>query len=119
MNDTSGGSGYKGWQIVEHDSFDESVLQCGTHKEIDEALAFVDEALNINPLGFKKLCKGSEIYFVKTKLRFRGTRCFPAYRLLFSVDEKTRTVTKLHVSMSQPEDMKYGNPWDDDGNPYF
>jgi hypothetical protein len=119
MSDTGGGSGYRGWQIVEDDSFDESVLQCSTHIEVDEALAFVDLALSVNPLGFKRLHPDSEIYFVKTRLRIKGTRALPAFRLLFSVNEDTRTVTKLHVSICQPDDMPYGNPWDDEGNPAF
>jgi hypothetical protein len=113
MTSTSGGFGSSGWQIEEHDSFDESVLQCGGHREVDEGLAWVDEALNKNPLGFKKLHDDSDIYFIKTKLRIKGNRAFPAYRLLFSINAATRTVTKLHVSICQPEDMPYGDPWDD------
>lgn len=52
MSDTGGGFGSSGWQIAEHDSFEESVLQAGGHLEVDEGLAWVDEALNKNPPRF-------------------------------------------------------------------
>jgi len=55
---------------------------------------------------------------VKTKLRIKGSKAFPAYRLLFSVNQQEKTVMKLHVSVCQPEDMPYSNPWDD-GEPPF
>jgi len=105
MSNTGGGFGSSGWNIEEADSFEESVIQCGGHRDIDEGLAWVDEALNKNPLGFKRLREKSDIFFVKTKLRIKGGTVFPAYRLLFSVDEAKRKVTKLHVSICQPEEM--------------
>ena len=119
MTDTGGDSGSNGWQIMEHDSFDESVLQCGGHKEIDEGLAWVDEALNKNPLGFMLLHQHSNIRFVKTRLRIKGSKVFPAYRLLFTADPETKTVTKLHVSLCDPDDMPFTrDPWDNSGPPF-
>ncbi len=118
MSATHGGFGPSGWQVVEHDSFDESVLQSGGHAEVDEGLAWVEHALNINPRVFKRLHEDSEIYFVKTKLRIKGSKVFPAYRLLFSIDVETKTVMKLHVKVCQPEEMPYGNPWDDEEPPF-
>jgi hypothetical protein len=119
MSDTGGGFGSSGWQIVEADSFDESVLQAGGHREVDEGLAWVEEALNKNPRGFNRLHSASDIYFVKTKLRIKGARVFPAYRLLFSIDVGTKTVTKLHVKACQPEEMPFADdPWDEHEPPF-
>jgi hypothetical protein len=123
MSNTDGGFGSssRGWDIREHDSYDESVLQAGGHVEIDEALAWLDMFLNRNPLAFPPLQPGSEIRVAKTKMRIKakGTKVFPAYRLLFTVDEAERTVTKLHVRPCQPEEMPYGDPWEDDDLPPF
>src|SRR4051812_6356550 len=119
MSNTSGGFGSSGWQIVEHDSFEESVLRAGGHVEVDEGLAWVEEALNKNPRGFNRLHKDSDIFFVKTKLRIKGSKAFPAYRLLFSLDAATKTVIKLHVAALDPEDMPYADdPWDNGESPF-
>ena len=118
MASTSGGFGSSGWQILEHDSYDESVLHCGGHFEIEDAIGWLDLFLNRNPLGFAELTPGSDIRVAKTKLRISGGRVFPACRLLFTADAETRTVTKLHVAFSQPEDMLYGDPWSDNEPPF-
>ena len=119
MSSTGGGFGSSGWQIVEADSFDESVLQAGGHPEVDEGLAWVDEALNKRPLGFNRLHPNSNIYFVKTKLRIKGAKVFPSYRLLFSVDAATKTVTKLHVKACEPDEMPFADdPWNDGESPF-
>ena len=113
-----GGFGSSGWDIEEHDSYDESVLQCGGHVEIDDALAWLDLFLNRNPLAFPSLTPASNIRVAKTKMRIKGTRVFPSYRLLFTADVSTRKVTKLHVSVCQPEEMAYGDPWGNEEPPF-
>ncbi|MEA3029119.1 MAG: hypothetical protein QOG13_444 [Sphingomonadales bacterium] len=110
-----------GWDIQEHDSYDESVLQCGGHVEIDEALMWLDLFLNRNPLAFPLIHPASEIRIAKTKMRIKdkGAKVFPAYRLLFTTNEVTKVVTKLHVRACQPEEMPFSDPWDDDEEPPF
>lgn len=115
-----GGFGSSGWDIEEHDSFEESLLQCGGHLWIDEALAWLDFFLNRNPLAFPQLTPESDIRVAKTKLRIKnkGAKVFPSYRLLFTANAATKTVIKLHVSICQPEDMHYGDPWEDEEAPF-
>jgi hypothetical protein len=83
---------------------------------MDEALDWLDFFLNKNPLAFPPLAINSQIRVAKTRLRIKdkGAKVFPSYKLLFTVDAETRTVTKLHVSVCQPEDMRFGDPWQDD-----
>lgn len=119
MNNTAGSFGSSGWNIVESDSYDESVLQCGGYPAIEDAIAWVDFFLNRNPIAFPPLTPQSDIRVVKTKLRIKGTQVIPAYRLLITTDVFTRTVTKLHVAPSQPEDMAFGDPWDEFDDPGF
>lgn len=52
-------------------------------------------------------------------MRIKASKVFPSYKLLFTADEATRTVTKLHVSICDPADMPYGDPWDEDDDPPF
>jgi hypothetical protein len=117
MSSTAGDFGSNGWNIDEEDSYVESVVECGGYAEVDDAIAWVDFFLNRNPLHFKKLRPNSDIRILKTKLRIKGTRVYPAYRLLFSVNESTRTVTKLHIAPSEPDDMIFGDPWDEYDDP--
>ena len=120
MSNTHGGFGSSGWQIQEHEqSYDDSVIQCGGHVEIDEGLLWLDAFLFRNPLAFPLLTPSSQIRVAKTKMRIKGAKVFPSYKLLFTVNEATKTVTKLHVSICHPEEMSYGDPWDDDEDPPF
>lgn len=119
MSNTAGAFGSSGWNIAESDSYDESVLQCGGHKEVDDAVGWVNFFLNRNPLGFEPLRTHSDIWILKTKLRIKGSKVHPAYRLLFTVDPDTKTVTKLHIAPSDPADMAFGDPWDEYDNPGF
>lgn len=116
----SGGFGSSGWDIEEADSFEESVLQCGGHLWMDEALTWLDLFLNKNPLAFPKLTPVSDIRVAKTKLRIKakGAKVFPSYRLLFTANVETKTVTKLHVSICQPDDMLYGDPYGEEESPF-
>lgn len=115
----AGSFGSNGWQIVESDSYDESVLECGGYPAVEDAIAWVDFFLNRNPLAIPRLDSDSDIRIIKTKLRIKGGEAIPAYRLFLTVDETSRTVTKLHVSISQPEDMAFGGPWEEYDDPTF
>lgn len=117
MTSMDGGYGSSGWNIEEHDSYDESVLQCGGYAEVDDAIAWLDVFLNRNPLAAPQITEQSDIRIFKTKLRIKGIKAIPAYRLLFTVDLGRRTVIKLHVAMSDPGDMAYGDPWDEYDDP--
>jgi hypothetical protein len=55
MRGMAGGYASSGWNIEEHDTFDESVLQCGGYLWMDEALDWLDFFLNKNPLAFRRL----------------------------------------------------------------
>jgi hypothetical protein len=117
MTSMAGGSRSSGWQIEEHDSYDEAVLRCGGHNEVDDAIGWLDLFLSRNPLAAPLLRDGSQIRILKTKLRIKGQHAIPAYRLLFTVDQERRKVTKLHVALSEPEDMALGDPWDEYNDP--
>lgn len=79
---------------------------------------WLDAFLFRNPLAFPKLTPRSQIRIAKTKMRIKGAKVFPSYKLLFTADEATRTVIKLHVSICNPEEMAHGDPWDDDEPPF-
>lgn len=115
----AGGFGSSGWNIVEHDSYDESVFECGGYPLVEDATAWVDFFLNRNPLKFPQLHQTSDIRIIKTKLRIKGSKAIPSYRILFVADEATRIVTKLHVSVCQPDEMAYGDPWTEYDDPTF
>ena len=119
MTTMGGGFGSSGWEIVESDSYDESVLCCGGYPLIEDAIAWIDFFLNRNPLAIPCIQPGSDIRIVKTKLRIKGADPILAYRLLLSVDEESRTVTKLHVSPCQPDEMIFGDPWKEYDDPTF
>ncbi|MEA3047049.1 MAG: hypothetical protein QOJ53_1381 [Sphingomonadales bacterium] len=82
---------------------------------------WLDLFLNRNPLAFPLIHPASEIRIAKTKMRIKdkGAKVFPAYRLLFTTNEVTKVVTKLHVRACQPEEMPFSDPWDDDEEPPF
>ena len=100
-----------GWNVTEDPNFSDSVDRCGGAKVIDEALFFIDHGLHINPLGYPAVPGFPNIRIVKTKLQFRGGLIFPAMRMRVWTDEPRKTVTKLHIEISDPEEMEF---WDDD-----
>lgn len=107
------GNGALGWQIVEADSYERAVAQCGSHQFFDQALAPIDYALNQNPTGFRLVPGSSFLYLAKTKLRLNGLEVIPSFRLWFRINEESRTVTKLWVEIAPPEDMGIGESlWD-------
>lgn len=114
-----GNFGSSGWNIVEEDSYDESVMACGGYPAVENATAWLDFFLNRNPLAIQRLHDGSDIRIIKTKLRIKGSDAIPAYRLLFTVDEIRRTVRKLHVSICDPDEMAFGDPWNEYDDPTF
>ncbi len=104
-----------GWEVLEEESYELSVAQCGTHQFFDEALSPITFSLNRNPTGWPKVQGFSDIYLAKTKLRLRGLEIIPSYRLWFRAVEATRRVHKLWVELAPPEDMGLGKSlWDDE-----
>lgn len=119
MSDGVGGCASSGFQIVNEDSYEDAVLNCGGHQFVDEALCMVDEALNKYPLGFQALSNSSDVRFAKTKLRISKGTLIPAMTVFFTVDAERRIVRKLHVKWSSPEEMAFAdNPWDSDEPPF-
>ncbi len=104
-----------GWNVTEDSSYDSSVIGCGGHRIVDEALSAIVYALHRNPLGFPEVPGFPGIRMAKTSLYFRDGQMIPALELRFFTDEPTKTVTKLHVGISQPDEMRY---WDDDEIPF-
>ena len=100
-----------GWQIIEEDSYRISATSCGTPQQIDEALASITYALHRNPTGFSKIPGHRSLYIAKTKLRLTLSEIIPSYRRWFAADEASRTVRKLWIEMTPPEDMAF----DDNG----
>lgn|SRR5579871_4827207 len=101
----------RGWQIVEEQSWDVAVANCGTHQFFDDALAPIDYALHRNPLGLPVVPGFPNLRIAKTKLRFIGGEIIPSYRIWVRLDEQNRVVYKLWVEIAPPEDMGL---WDED-----
>jgi hypothetical protein len=104
-----------GWTVIEEQSYEIAVAQCGTYQFFDEALAPLDYALHRNPLGFEAVQGYPDIYLARTKLRLLGPEIIPSYRLWFRVFPQKREVHKLWVEIAPPEDMGL---WDDDEVPF-
>lgn len=82
----------------------------------DEALAAITYSLHRNPLGFPTMPNVRGIYLAKTKLKIIGREIIPSYRLWFRVSEADKTVFKLWVEMSPPDDMAF---WDEEDDAQF
>ena len=81
----------------------------------DLALAPLDYALSRNPMGFPQVPGYPNIHLARTKLRITPGEIIPGYSLWVRVEEKTRSVHKLHVEISAPDDLEL---WDDDESPF-
>ncbi|WP_133117292.1 hypothetical protein [Mesorhizobium sanjuanii] len=104
-----------GWNVTEDPSFEPSVIGCGGYAIVDEVLTAIDYALHRNPLGFPSVPGMPNIRLAKTSLRIRDGFIIPALTLRFWTDAHSRTVFKLYVEISKPEEMKH---WDDDEIPF-
>lgn len=105
----------RGWQVIEQESYERAVAQCGSHEFFDDALAPIEFALHRNPTGFPSVPGFQGIHLAKTKLRISGLDVIPSYRLWFRVDEEGRRVFKLWVEIAPPEDMGLGESfWDEE-----
>ena len=107
-------SGGSGWQIVESEDYERSVAQAGSHQELDVALGPVIYALYRNPTGFDSTNQPN-IHIAKTKIRIFDGGFIPTYRVWFRIDSIEMIVTLLWVELSPPDDMGFGNMFDDDG----
>lgn len=104
-----------GWKVTEDDSFAISVIGCGGFEAVDDALQILEYALHRNPLGFPAVPGYPNIRIAKTAIRILNGSITPALRLRIWTDQQTRTVYKLHVEISHPDDMKL---WDEDDSPF-
>lgn len=104
---SDGDSSELGWQIVEAESYERSVAQCGGYERVDEIIAPIDYALSRAPLGFEKIPGYEDLYLAKTKLRVTERRIFPSHRLWFRAVPISRQVEKLWIDIAPPEDMAY------------
>ena len=74
-------SGGSGWQVIEEDSYQRAVAQCGSYEFFDDALAPIEYALHRNPQGFPEVPGFPAIHLAKTKLRLSGLEVIPSYRV--------------------------------------
>jgi hypothetical protein len=103
----------KGWNIIEEPSFKRAVILLGGAEVCDEALAVLTYALHRNPIGFPPMPNVRGVYLAKTKIKIIGRTIIPSYRLWFRVSENDKTVFKLWVEISPPEDMGFWEEEDD------
>lgn len=105
----------EGWHIVDEDSFERAVAQCGSYEYFDSILAALEYALHRNPEGFPKVDEAKNIYLARTKIQFSGAMVIPAFHLWFRLDLENKTVHKLWLELSAPDDMDI---WSDDDSPF-
>ena len=114
MPHSSAGNG-SGWQVVDEESYERAVAQCGSFPYLDEILAPVDYALHRNPTGFPVVPGYANLYLAKTKLRFIRSEVIPSFKLWFRANNDNRMVHKLYIEITPPEEIPYGESfWDED-----
>ena len=108
-----------GCQVLEEESYQRAVAQCGSYEYLDDTLAPVDFALHRNPLGFAEVPSFPGIHLAKTKLRFAGLEIVPSFRMWLRVDVAARRVHKVCVEIAPPDDMGFArDPWDENEIPF-
>lgn len=101
-----------GWEIIEADSFERGIAQCGGHAVVEERIAVVKHGLSRDPFGYLET-QLAGIWLAKTKVRWEGSEIVPAYAVRYRISPESRTVTLLHIEWAAPEDDLWDDGWDD------